>query len=134
MKNITIAGNVGKDAEQRTTQSGAKVTSWSMAVNHWDGNENQTMWFDVTVWGKRGDGAAKLATKGAKMVVTGDLSTREYNGKTYLQVTANDFTPMGGGQQGNQQSSGGYGQDQSGGYGDPARQAPARDLDDSIPF
>ena len=82
MKNITIAGNVGKGAEQRTTQSGTKDTSWSMAVNPWDGKEAQAMWFDVTVWGKRGEAAAKLATKGAKMAVTGDFSTREYNGKT----------------------------------------------------
>ena len=133
MKNLTIAGNVGKDAEQRTTQSGTQVTSWPMAVNHWDGKENQTMWFDVTVWGKRGDAASKLATKGAKMVVTGDLSTHENNGKTYLKVSASDFTPMGSKSEGGGNSGGGGNYDApapaGGGYG-----APARDLDDSIPF
>ena len=136
MKNITIAGRVGKTAEQRTTQSGTNVTSWSMAVSHWDGKESQTMWFDVTVWGKRGDAAAKLAAKGAKMCVTGDLSTREYNGKTYLQINASDFTPMGAPQGGGNTSgsSGSYQAPASDGYGAGGQPTPSRELGDEIPF
>lgn len=135
MKNITISGNVTKDAEVRTTQSGTKVVGFSVAVNGFKNGEKTSHFFDVSIWGKRGENAVRFATKGAKISVTGDFGTREHNGKTYLTLEGSDFTPMGGGQQqGNQQPSGGYGQDQSGGYGDPARQAPARDLDDEIPF
>lgn len=132
MKNITIGGNVGKDAEVRTTQNGSRVTSFSLGVNHYDGKENQTIWFDVSMWGKRGEAIEQFAKKGAKLCVSGDLSTREYNGKTYLQVNASDFTPMGG-----------KPDNQGGGYSDPARQeppdsdqsyAPSRDLEEDLPF
>lgn len=97
MKNITIAGNCTKNAETRRTQSGNSVTSWAIAVNGFTNGEKTSMFFDVQFWGKRGEQAAQFAVKGAKMAVAGDLSTREYNGKTYLQINGSDFTPLGGG-------------------------------------
>ena len=120
MKNIVIAGNVTKDAVQRTTQNGSRVAGFSIAVNGFSNGEKTTDFFDVSIWGKRGEAVMQFANKGAKMCVSGELSTREHNGKTYLTVNASDFTPMGGTQQQ--------------GNPDPARQAPVRDLDDEIPF
>lgn len=120
MKNITIAGNCTKDAERRTTQSGQGVTSFSVAVNGFSNGEKTTTFFDVSVWGKRGDAVQQFAKKGAKICVSGELGAREYNGKTYLTVNAHDFTPMGGG---SDQGSGG-------GYSVPA----SDDMGDSIPF
>jgi len=135
MKNISIAGTVGKDAETRTTQGGSNVTSWSIAVNGYANGEKTTDWFDVSMWGRRGEQAKQFATKGAKLAVSGELSTREYNGKTYLQVNANDFTPMGGGQGGGNQPGGYDSGPSNGGYGGGASgPAPSRDLDDDIPF
>jgi single-strand DNA-binding protein len=116
MKNITIAGNCTKDGELRTTQSGQKVASVSIAVNGYSNGEKTTDYFDVSMWGKRGEAMMKFANKGAKLCVSGELGTREYNGKTYLTVNAHDFTPMGGGNSGGQ-SGGGYDQGQQGGYG-----------------
>ena len=118
-----IAGNVGKDAETRSTQSGQKVTSFSLAVSHYTGKENVTIWFDVSMWGKRGEAVAQFAKKGAKLAVSGDFSTREYEGKTYLQVNANDFTPCGEKRDSHHPNS-----------GQDSYQAPARDLGDEIPF
>ena len=126
MKNITIAGNCTKDAETRQTQGGQSVTSWAIAVNGFANGEKTSMFFDVQFWGKRGEQAARFAVKGAKMAVTGDLSTREYNGKTYLQVNGSDFTPLGGGQR---NDDAGQGSSQTGGYG-----AGASDDTDGIPF
>ena len=126
MKNITIAGNVTKDAETRTTTNGSTVTGFSIAVNGFANGQKTTDYFDVSIWGKRGDAVKQFATKGAKMCVTGELGTREHNGKTYLTVNAHDFTPMGGGQ-----GSGYQGQQP-----DPARQSPPADnlYGEEIPF
>ena len=118
MKNITIAGNCTKDAERRTTQSGQGVTSFSVAVNGFSNGEKTTTFFDVSVWGKRGDAVQQFAKKGAKICVSGELGTREYNGKTYLTVNAYDFTPMGGGSE------------QGSGYSAP----PSDDMGDEIPW
>lgn len=108
MKSITIAGNCTKDAELRTTQSGQKVAGFSVAVNGFEGGAKTTTFFDVSLWGRRGENVMQFATKGAKICVTGELGTREHNGKTYLTVNGSDFTPMGGGQSGGGYDDGGF--------------------------
>ena len=96
MKAITIAGNIGKDAEIRSTQGGDKVTGWTVAVEDRTGKEKSTIWFDCTLWGKRGESLAQYLTKGSKVCVSGELSKREHDGKTYLTIRAEQVTLMGG--------------------------------------
>lgn len=98
MKHIVISGGIGKDAELRSTGNGDKVASFSVAVSDGFGDAKRTIWFDVSVWGKRAETLAPMLTKGGKVSVSGDLSTREHNGKTYLTVRASDVTLMGGGE------------------------------------
>lgn len=132
MKNITIAGNIGKAAETRQTQSG-NVTSFSVAVND---RQKNTTWFDVSLWGKRGEALAQYLTKGSKVVASGDLSTHEHNGKTYLKVNASDVTLMGGrdDQAANRDAASGGG-GYSGGAGGVTGGFGGGSLDeDSIPF
>ena len=96
MKTLTIAGNIGKDAELRSTGSGDQVAGFSVAVNDGFGDKKRTIWFDVSIWGKRAATLAPMLTKGGKVCVSGELSTREYEGKTYLTLNAHDVTLMGG--------------------------------------
>ena len=126
MKSLTIAGNIGKSAETRRTPNGDAVTSWSVAVEERKGSEKRTIWFDCSLWGKRGESLAPYLTKGGKVAVSGELSTREHDGKTYLTVRAEQVTLLGGGQDRDEPR-----RDEP--RRDLARQAPA-DLDDSIPF
>ena len=98
MKSIAISGNIGKDATTRTTQGGDKVTGWTVAVEERQGQEKRTIWFECTLWGKRGESLAQYLTKGGKVSVSGELSTREHEGKTYLTVRADQVTLQGGGQ------------------------------------
>ena len=128
MQQISIAGTVGRDAEYKTTQSGAEMCSTSVAVNGYANGEKTTTWYDVTSWGKGSEGLARILRKGSKIACSGELSTREHGGKTYLQVRANGITVQG---------------TPSGGTDAPqepqrsSRQAETvhpDDLDDSIPF
>jgi single-strand DNA-binding protein len=98
MKSLTIAGGIGKDAVTRSTQDGDKVTGFSVGVSEGFGEKKRTIWFDVSMWGNRGEKLAQHLTKGSRVVVTGDLSTREHEGKTYLTLRAADVTLMGGGE------------------------------------
>ena len=130
MKNITIAGNIGKDAETRRTQSGDAVTSFSIAVEDRIPKEKGTIWFRCSLWGKRGESLAQYLTKGSKVAVSGELSIEVYEGKTNLTVKVDQVTLLGGSQDDNVSRR------------DTARQAPAGygaggrpDLDDdTIPF
>jgi single-strand DNA-binding protein len=126
MKTITIAGNIGKDAELRSTQGGDKVAGFSVAVESREGREKTTIWFDVSIWGKRAEALAQYLTKGTRVAVSGDLGKREYEGKTYLTVKADQVTLLGGGQR---VDDSGYSAG-SASYGSPASDVP----DDEIPF
>lgn len=141
MKNITIAGGIGKDAVTRTLNDGKKVTSWSVGVKDGWGQNEKTLWFDCSWWGARGEGLAQHLTKGSKVTISGDLSTREYEGKTYLTVNVSEVTLQGGGQAqaNNGAQQGGYNQgQQNNGYGaggQPGNNGGGFDIDsDSIPF
>ena len=96
MKTITIAGNVGKDAELRRTGNGDPVLNFPVAVEDRSGKEKVTFWFDVALWGKRGESLGQYIKKGSRIVVTGDLTRREHEGKTFLGVRASDVTLLGG--------------------------------------
>lgn len=129
MKNITIAGNVGKDAEIRRTGDGKPVASFSVAVEDRQAREKSTLWFDCSLWGQRGEKLAQYITRGSRVAVTGALSTREYQGKTYLQVRVDDVTLLGGKGDGSAQA---YSDASMGGEYRPENN-PAN-LDDEIPF
>ena len=131
MKSITIAGNIGKDAITRTTPQGDKVTSWSVAVEERNGQDKRSLWFDCTLWGKRGESLAQYLTKGGKVAVSGELSTRDHEGKTYLTIRVDQVTLQGGKPDGERQEriqqSSGYG---AGGSANSGRS----DMDDDLPF
>ncbi len=95
MLNLTLAGNLGRDAEHKSTQSGQELCSFPVAVSVGYGDNKSTVWVDVTKWGKGAQGLARILTKGSKVAVSGELSMREHNGKTYLQCRADNVTILG---------------------------------------
>jgi single-strand DNA-binding protein len=92
VKNITIAGRITKDAEVRQAGSD-NVCGFSVAV---DDRKSGTFFFECSLWGKRGDALSQYLTKGTPVTVTGDLSKREHDGKTYLGVRVDNVTLQGG--------------------------------------
>ena len=119
MQILTITGNVGKDPEQRSTQSGDSVTSFSVAVRQGFKRDAPTVWFRCSVWGKRGDTIREHLRKGMKATVVGDLTIGEYQGKPQYDVRVNDVDWQPSGER----------QPDSRGH------APlAEDLDDDVPF
>lgn len=98
MKTIVLAGTIGKDAVFRRTQGGEPVLGFSVAVDDGFGENKSTMWFDVSLWGKRGEKLEPILTKGTKVTVSGDFGTRAHEGKTYFTCRASDITIQGGGE------------------------------------
>lgn len=129
MLNATIAGNIGADAVIRNAGQ-TTVTGFNVAVEQRGKDGKKTQWVGCSLWGKRGDTLAQYLTKGSKVCVSGELQTREHDGKTYLELNVSDVTMMGGGQERQQDSGssdGGYGQQQN-------TQNNRQDLADEIPF
>ncbi len=90
MLSLFLAGNTGRDAEYRTTQNGAEMCRFTVAAETGFGDSKRTTWVDVTKWGKGSEGLAKMLRKGSKVAVSGELSLREHEGKTYVQCRADN--------------------------------------------
>lgn len=102
MQLTIIAGNVGKDAILRTTQGGDNVLNFSVAVDNGkgsQGNKRDATWWDCSIWGKRATSLQNHIAKGTKLTLTGRPSARVHDGKAYLQLSVNELTFMGGGQE-----------------------------------
>lgn len=106
MINVTVAGRLGKDAETRQAGN-SSVTGFSVAGDTGFGDRKQSHWFNCSLWGKRGEAMQQYLNKGQEVVVIGEYSEREYNGKQYKEINVLDVKLMGGsqsqGQQNNQQ-------------------------------
>lgn len=94
MNVFTFSGNLGNDC-----RTGNDVVNFSVACKSGYGDKAQTNWIDCALWGKRGASLQPYLTKGAQVVVSGELGTREHNGKTYLTCRVNDVSLVGGKQQ-----------------------------------
>lgn len=95
MNIFTCIGRVGRDAVTRYTGNGKPVTGFSLAVDSGYGDNKQTTWLDCSAWGERYEKVAQYITKGAQLGVSGELGTREHEGKTYVTLRVNDVTLVG---------------------------------------
>lgn len=131
MKNIVLAGTIGKDAVLRRTQGGEAVLGFSIAVDDGYGENKSTMWFDVNLWGKRGQSLEPHLKKGVRVTVAGELGARQHEAKTYFTCRASDITIQGGGEPKARTQPEQTGYDHQDG---PKGGSYARDMDDDIPF
>lgn len=123
MLKVIIAGRLGRNAEHRRTQDGTDICSFPVACDVGWGDNKRTLWLDVAKFGKGAEGLSKHLRKGDAVSVVGDLTTREHEGKTYLNCRADEITLQGSPNKGGNQS-----QDSG------QRQQTPVDLDDEIPF
>ncbi len=86
MNRVVITGNLTRDPELRSTNSGTPVCSLRVACNtrrkdatgEWVDKPN---YFDVTVWGAQGENCATYLQKGRPLAVDGRLEWREWEDK-----------------------------------------------------
>ena len=138
LNSCTISGNLTRDPELRTTPGGTSVASLRIASNRRqkDGSGewiDVAGYFDVTVWGGRGEFVADKLAKGDKVYATGRLEWREWEAqdgskRQATQIVAENIESP----HFFQKASGG----DNGGERAPQSQAPAPSTaaDDDIPF
>lgn len=130
---VVITGNLTKDVELRTTQSGHSVATLRVAVNEREkqGEEwgERANYFDVTVWGKQAESAANYLSKGSPVAVQGRLRHERWQkegserSKVVIVAYTIQFLPS--------KKSGGSGDGSE--YAEEAPDAPSPD-DTDIPF
>ncbi|MCB0858375.1 MAG: single-stranded DNA-binding protein [Solirubrobacterales bacterium] len=155
---VTITGNLTADPELRSTGGGTPVCSLRVAVNssrkdqsgNWVDKPN---YFNVVVWGARGETCARYLSKGRPVAVDGRLDWQEWEAKdgsgkrSKVEIVADNVQFLGS-RDGSGPGNGGYNGDQGGQQGGgftPASDVPADTgdfaptggggaADDDIPF
>jgi single-strand DNA-binding protein len=141
---VILIGNLGRDPEVRTFQSGGKVCNLRIATSEtWRDKQSgerkeRTEWHSVAIFSEP---LAKVAEqylrKGSKVYLEGQLETRKWqdqsgNDKFSTEVVLRPYSST------ITMLDGRSGDDSGGGYGAPQQQQqqsqPSRDLDDEIPF
>ncbi|NLD84134.1 MAG: single-stranded DNA-binding protein [Clostridiales bacterium] len=108
MNKVFLIGNLTRDPELRTTQTGVSVCSFTIAVNRRRYNnaeegQPEADFFRITAWRQLGEICAKYLAKGRKVSVVGSVSVSTYTGndgqpRASLEVQADDvefLTPKG---------------------------------------
>lgn len=85
LNKVMIIGYTGRDAELRYTANGTALSDFSVAVSRrWQSRqtgewEDETEWFNVTLFGDQAERISQYITKGKQLYVEGRLRTRNWD-------------------------------------------------------
>ena len=94
MNRVILIGNLTKDPETHTTQSGATYCAFTLAVNRRHANaqgQREADFFSVTAWRQLGELCQKYLAKGRKACVEGSIQMRTYEGQDGVKRLAVDI-------------------------------------------
>ena len=79
MNKVILIGNLTRDPESGSTQSGVQFCRFSIAVNRRFSRENEaTDYFNIVCWRALAENCSKLLAKGRKVCVCGSIQTSQY--------------------------------------------------------
>ena len=97
LNKVQIIGNLGRDPESRTTQSGSTIVTLSVATSEaWtsrtSGERREvTEWHRVVIFAEGlGDTAARYLRKGSKVYLEGSLRTRKWQDQSGQDQSGQD--------------------------------------------
>ena len=100
-----IVGNLGRDPEIRSTQSGSQVANFTVATSRKykadGGYREETEWHKVVAFGKLAEICAKYLHKGKQVYIEGRIQTRSWEDKSgqkkYMtEIVASEMQMLGG--------------------------------------
>ncbi len=102
---VQLIGNLGKDPEIITLDSGKKLAKFSIATNESYKNAKgekveDTQWHNVIAWNKTAEIVEKYLVKGNEVAVEGKLTTRNYEDKDgikkyFTEIVVNELLMLG---------------------------------------
>ena len=99
----TFMGNLGRDAELKSTQNGKSYVKFSVAETVGYGEKQTTQWITCLDWraSSQGEKVIAMLSKGARVMVNGNVTLNEYTDRDgtlqkSLQCNVNDFRMCGG--------------------------------------
>ena len=94
MNKVIISGNLTKDMDVMVTKNDVNIGKFTVAVNNGYGENTNTQFYPVVLFGKRVEALQKYLLKGTKVIIDGQIDynsiqDEEGNWKNYFQLIAN---------------------------------------------
>lgn len=103
---VILVGNLGKDPEVKTLESGAKVANFSLATSEsYKGKDGQrvtqTEWHNIVLWRGLAEVAEQYLKKGNQVYIEGKIRSRSWddkdgNKKYITEIQGDNLTMLGG--------------------------------------
>lgn len=139
---VILIGNLGKDPDVRTLETGVKVASFRLATTErFTGKSGEktehTEWHSIVAWRGLAEIAEKFLRKGNTVYIEGRLRTREWedkdNNKRFTtEILADNMTMLGGRRDGGGEE--GFQQTGNGTASAPEETALPNTPEDDLPF
>ena len=136
INHVVLVGRLTRDAELKSIASGQAVCKFSIAVNRSKKNgeqwEDEPNFFDIVLWGRRGEALHQYLIKGKMIAVDGELRQDRWQqdgqNRSKVEIVANNIQLLGGsnGASGGGGGSSGGGNYGNSGYGSHSGSAPAQ--------
>lgn len=81
MNTIILSGRLVAAPELKTTTGGTAVATARLAVNRDYGNRDKADFIPLVFWKGTAEIASKYLSKGDKLIITGELQSKEYEDK-----------------------------------------------------
>ena len=96
MNKVIISGNLTKDMDVVVTKNDVNIGKFTVAVNNGYGENTNTQFYPVILFGKRVETLQKYLLKGTKVIIDGQIDYNSIqdddgNWKNYFQIIANDI-------------------------------------------
>ena len=96
MNKVIISGNLTKDMDVMVSKNDVNIGKFTVAINNGYGENTNTQFYPVILFGKRVEALQKYLLKGSKVIIEGQIdynSVQDDEGKwkNYFQIIANDI-------------------------------------------
>lgn len=89
MNKVILTGRLTKDVDVKYTQNGKCVALFSMAVNGF--KKEDVYFFNIVAWNKTAELCGNYLTKGSKVLIEGQLTTRSYEDNSGSKRTVTEI-------------------------------------------
>lgn len=98
MRRVELIGNLGRDAELKSTTSGTSVLNFTVAAKS-ARKDDESQWHSCALFGKRAESLAEYLKKGQRVFVRGEYKLRSWSkgdkSGTDVDVTVDEIELLG---------------------------------------
>lgn len=87
---VVLTGRLTKDAELKATFTGNDVTSFTLAVDGFNKEQNNTNFINCVAWNQQAKFITTYCKKGSLVAIEGRLQTRNFDRKDGTKATATE--------------------------------------------